>query len=59
MPDILRVYKVNSTKTNFVMHCSTLVYRMINQGGNVDTISKALKHLADTFRLLVSSLQHH
>ena len=40
--DIVRISKVNSTKTNFIIHCSILIYRMINQGGHVNTISKIL-----------------
>ena len=37
---VLRNVRETSIKTNFINHYSTLIFRMINQGGNDDTISK-------------------
>ena len=39
---ILRIGGVTSTKTIFINDCLTLVSRMINKEGNVNTISKTL-----------------
>ena len=38
----LRISRVTSTKTNFINHCLTLISRIINQGGNVNTSFKTL-----------------
>ena len=39
---ILRTARVTSTKNNFINHYSTLISRMINQGGNLNTITRTL-----------------
>lgn len=60
--EVLRIARVNSTKINFINHCSTLISSVINKEGNINPISKALSKknfLVDTFKLLVSSLQNH
>lgn len=40
--EVLRIARVKITKTGFVSYCSILIYRMIDQGGNLNTISKTL-----------------
>ena len=40
--EYLKIATETSTKTSFINHCSTLIFKMINKGGNVNTISKTL-----------------
>ena len=40
--EILRIARLKSTKTVFISYRSVVISRMINQGGNVNTISNTL-----------------
>ena len=37
--EVLRIARVKITKTGFISYCSILISRMIDQGGNVNTLS--------------------
>ena len=40
--ETLRIARVTCTKAIFINHYSTAIFRLINQGENVSTISKTL-----------------
>ena len=58
----LKINRVTSTKTNLKNYCSALISRMVNQGGNVNTISNNLtkafrRHFENFSRLFTISLE--
>ena len=60
--EISRIIGITSTKTNFINPCSTLISRMINQGGNVNTTSKTLseifgRHFETSKKVFATSLE--
>ena len=60
--EISRMIGITSTKTNFINPCSTLISRMINQGGNVNTTSKTLseifgRHFETSRKFFATSLE--
>ena len=57
--EILRIGRVTTTKTIFMNHCSALISRIIKKKMSTPFLRPCPKHLVDTFKLLVSSLQNH
>ena len=60
--EILKISRVTSTKRIFIKHCPTLISRMINKEGNIDTISKTLsktfdRHVQSFSKLLTKSVE--
>ena len=56
--DILRISKVKSTKTNFIIHCSVFIELLTKGKMSILFPKSYLEHLLDTVRLLVNFLQH-
>ena len=58
--EILKIARVTCTKAIFVNHCSTVIFRLINQEKMLAPLPRpSPKHLVDTLQLLVSSMQHY